>query len=333
MRNLAALLCFLAFVCGGNRGGTLAAASVMDRSSTGLPQSTSTPAPQVISVGEVVTAAVPIETSGVNDKLFELTAPVDGTLVAELNWDPSWDALSLYLEDAGFHYWPPAVGALQVVAGQTIRVRVSIYIDPWGYSWDFPSEMPFVLTTAILPGLADVPLGCPYWSAYHYGPPVPGWVCVDGGWVPPDHPLALGGAPPLPPPPGDATDCLTRQPVANWLCVKGNWVPPDHPLAIANPPVSPSPPLAPAPPVVGPVGCSTVRPAATWVCVDGGWVPPDHPLAAKAATQPTVPAQPAPPPTGCTTPDPFSGIPGLVGVCVGGNWIPIGHPLAGGGWD
>ena len=38
-----------------------------------------------------------------------------------------------------------------------------------------------------------------------------------------------------------------------------------------------------------------------------------------------------PPPTGCATPDPFAGIPGLLGVCVNGGWVPSGHPLAGGG--
>lgn len=30
--------------------------------------------------------------------------------------------------------------------------------------------------------------------------PVAGWVCVNGGWLPPDHPLAAGSAPPPPPP-------------------------------------------------------------------------------------------------------------------------------------
>ena len=34
------------------------------------------------------------------------------------------------------------------------------------------------------------------------------------------------------------------------------------------------------------------------------------------------------PPTGCPGPDPFAGIPGLMGVCVNGGWVPIGHPLA-----
>ena len=45
------------------------------------------------------------------------------------------------------------------------------------------------------------------------------------------------------------------------------------------------------------------------------------------APPPTTP----PPANTCTTPDPFTGIPGLIGVCVNGGWVPIGHPLAGGG--
>jgi hypothetical protein len=53
--------------------------------------------------------------------------------------------------------------------------------------------------------------------------PGPSWVCVDGGWLPPDHPLAG----PAPPP----AACTTPQPAPHWVCVNGGWVPPDHPLA------------------------------------------------------------------------------------------------------
>ena len=35
-------------------------------------------------------------------------------------------------------------------------------------------------------------------------PPAPDWVCVNGGWVPPDHPLAGGAAVPLVPLPARA---------------------------------------------------------------------------------------------------------------------------------
>ena len=121
--------------------------------------------------------------------------------------------------------------------------------------------------------------------------PVAGWACVNGGWVPPDHPLALAaGAAPAPAP-------------------------------------APSQPV-PAP---VPSTCTTIKPAANWVCVNGGWVPPDSPLALTATAPAPAPTSPAPslPTGGCTTPDPFVVMGG--GVCVAGNWVPKGHPLAGGG--
>ena len=170
--------------------------------------------------------------------------------------------------------------------------------------------------------------------------PSSNWVCVNGGWVPPDHPLA--GSDDIPPPPplddddtiesdGPSTTCPSIQPAPSWLCVDGGWVPPDHPRTAG----AGTPPQPPPPPPGGTNGsgttCTSLQPAASWVCVNGGWLPPDHPLAAGAAPPP-----PPPPPNGgstgaCTTPDPFAAIPGLTGVCVGGGWVPSGHPLAGGG--
>ena len=113
--------------------------------------------------------------------------------------------------------------------------------------------------------------------------PAPGWVCVDGGWVPPDHPLAAGtAAPPSVPAPGappPAGPCPSSQPAPTWVCVNGGWLPPDHPLAVAARTGTPSPPPSPptsSPPPAAP--CATVIPAPDWVCVSGGWLPPDHPL-------------------------------------------------------
>jgi hypothetical protein len=71
--------------------------------------------------------------------------------------------------------------------------------------------------------------------------PAPDWVCVNGGWLPPDHPLAIAAQ--GPPPPAPPASCATIQPGPDWVCVNGGWVPPDNPLAIA-PPVSP--PSAPS---------------------------------------------------------------------------------------
>ena len=43
------------------------------------------------------------------------------------------------------------------------------------------------------------------------GAPVAGWVCVNGGWLPPDHPLA-GGCAPAPAPAPAPSSCTTPQP-------------------------------------------------------------------------------------------------------------------------
>jgi hypothetical protein len=159
---------------------------------------------------------------------------------------------------------------------------------------------------ALRAGLAGVVDGSPawtglspVWSASAPAPssscttprPAANWVCVDGGWVPPDHPLASGtgssapspgAAPPAPAPLPAPSTCTTPLPVAGWVCVSGGWVPPDHPLALnaaAGTSATPAPaPTAPAAPI-GPSTCTTPQPGANWVCVNGGWLPPDHPLA------------------------------------------------------
>jgi hypothetical protein len=110
--------------------------------------------------------------------------------------------------------------------------------------------------------------------------PAPNWVCVSGGWVPPDSPLAGPPSPPTGPPPPPALPppavaCPSIQPAPDWLCVNGGWVPPDSPLAAGASPPTAAPPVAPA----SPPTCPSVQPAEGWVCVGGGWVPPDHPLA------------------------------------------------------
>jgi glucose/arabinose dehydrogenase len=158
--------------------------------------------------------------------------------------------------------------------------------------------------------------------------PVANWVCVNGGWVPPDHPLAGGAPAPSPPPstpPPAPSACPGVAPVANWVCVNGGWVPPDHPLAGGAPAPPTTPPSTPPPP--SPSGCPGVAPVSNWVCVNGGWVPPDHPLAGGAPAPPTPPPSTPPP----STP---SGCPGVAPVanwvCVNGGWVPPDHPLAAG---
>ena len=95
---------------------------------------------------------------------------------------------------------------------------------------------------------------------------------------------------------------------------------------------APLEPAAPQSTSGGATGCPTIRPGLDWVCVTGNWLPSDHPDALSAPASPTPQPAPALAPTGCTTPDPFAGIPGMIGVCIGINtWVPLGHPLAGGG--
>jgi hypothetical protein len=98
--------------------------------------------------------------------------------------------------------------------------------------------------------------------------PAAGWVCVNGGWVPPDHPLAGPGTTPPPTTPPAPAACATPSPAAGWVCVNGGWVPPDHPLALTGT----------TPPPTTPSACPGVDPFASipglvGVCVNGGWVP------------------------------------------------------------
>ena len=310
MRNIVSFLGVLVLVSTAGGGNTLWAAASLE---PGAPQSTSgdcaslppapdwvcvsglwfpplepsatqpppTIPPQVINIGEEVTGTLHPRTcfftgciSAVEEILFELTAPWDGTLIVTLDWDIDDGLISLHVEDGVVHYWPITVGTLPVTAGRTYRVWVST--NPW----DLFGAIPFVLTTSITSGPIVLPPSC------SMAPPVRDWICIGEGWVPPGHPLAEGGAAPVPPPPsGGATTCGSIQPASTWVCVNGDWVPPDHPLALAAPasptPTSP-PPSAPTPPLTR---CATPDPFAgipgmSGVCIGNNtWVPLGHPLA------------------------------------------------------
>jgi glucose/arabinose dehydrogenase len=179
--------------------------------------------------------------------------------------------------------------------------------------------------------------------------PAPNWVCVNGGWLPPDHPFVLGsgtggggtggtggttggtgGTG------GTTAGCTTPQPAGNWVCVNGGWLPPDHPGAQGT--GSGGGGTGGTGGTTGgtggtggtTAGCTTPQPASTWLCVGDGWLPPDHPLALGAGsgggttggtggTGGTT--------AGCTTPQPAS-----TWVCVGTGWLPPDHPgVTGGG--
>ncbi len=63
-----------------------------------------------------------------------------------------------------------------------------------------------------------------------------GGVCLNGGWLPPGHPLIASGSPaPSPPPPPPPTGaCTIPDPftsIGGGVCVNGGWVPRGHPLA------------------------------------------------------------------------------------------------------
>jgi hypothetical protein len=127
------------------------------------------------------------------------------------------------------------------------------------------------------PAPAPAPAPPPPTSACPGTAPVAGWLCISGGWIPPDSSLARGAtpspAPPPPPPPvtGGTAACVGSPPVAGWLCAGTNWVPPDHPLAAG---------AVPASQVAYNDGtCSGTAPVAGWVCIRSGWMPRDNPMA------------------------------------------------------
>ena len=101
------------------------------------------PAGRAITVGEAVSDTL---TEHGTHRLFELTAPSDGTLEAQLSWDRHQGSLELWIEDAQFvTSVSPAIGKLRVAAGRTYRVRVED-AAPWDYD---ALAVSFTLTTAL----------------------------------------------------------------------------------------------------------------------------------------------------------------------------------------
>jgi hypothetical protein len=98
----------------------------------------------VIHVGEEVKDTL---TFNGDQRVFELTAPSDGTLVVHVSWERSQGVLELGLADRWFPAGPEGsiVGRLPVVASQQYRVSVADGA-PWDYGGLF---LPFVLTTSI----------------------------------------------------------------------------------------------------------------------------------------------------------------------------------------
>jgi hypothetical protein len=156
------------------------------------------------------------------------------------------------------------------------------------------------------PGTPVNASGCPTQPPPNGGCTTPapgaGWVCVNGGWLPPGHPgIPAGdsdgdgvadasdlcpGTPPgtavdangcaIPPPPPSG-NCTTPQPGPGWVCVNGGWLPPGHPGI----PTQSSPAMSPN---SLPACQSTIgAPASGWIRVGDGWVPPSHPASARGS--------------------------------------------------
>jgi hypothetical protein len=102
--------------------------------------------PTTIAVGTEVTGTLDVHGA---ERVYELTAPSTGTLIAQLDWAPAQGRLQLDIADQIFAYYPenrsPLVGRLRVAAGVKYRIRVSD-----GAPWDYDQlSLPYVLTTVI----------------------------------------------------------------------------------------------------------------------------------------------------------------------------------------
>lgn len=140
--RLAALLCLLVLAS--------ACAEGSDNPPTApppAPQSRTAPSPapvRQISIGEEVEDTL---TFHGDQRVYELTAPLDGTLVVRVSWERSQGVLELMLADRWLYSSTAEgiIGRLVVVAGQQYRVLVAD-----GARWDYDHLfLPFALTTRI----------------------------------------------------------------------------------------------------------------------------------------------------------------------------------------
>jgi len=140
MRQLAILVCLLV------------PASACQSNSARLPTNPSTPSSltatvqSAITVGKEVTGTLDVHGA---QRVYELTAVSDGTLVARLVWAPTDGRLQLDIADRTFANFPenrsPIVGKVGVVAGLKYRITVAD-----GAPWDYDVlNLPFVLTTSL----------------------------------------------------------------------------------------------------------------------------------------------------------------------------------------
>jgi glucose/arabinose dehydrogenase len=182
--------------------------------------------------------------------------------------------------------------------------------------------------------------------------------CHNGGWtpvpdaVPPPAPTPTPAPTPAPTPTPtpsplptndgtcDSPNPFTSIPGMHGECHDGGWMPvpdsapaPPAPTPAPTPTPTPSPTPTPAPSPINDGTCAggdpfVGIPGMHGECHNGGWTPvPDvvSPPPAPSPSPSPPPPPPPPPPSsgGCTTPDPFAGIPGLIGQCMNGGWSPV----------
>jgi hypothetical protein len=142
MPNLAAVLfLLLVTIACGNDGTRPAPSSIPPPAVSPEPPPASPKGPQ-IDVGEGVEDAL---TGHGSARLFELTAPSDGTLVAQLSWNHNQGFLELWVDDEQFMGPSPIVRTLRVAAGSTHRIKI---VD--GAPWDYDDlDLRFVLATSL----------------------------------------------------------------------------------------------------------------------------------------------------------------------------------------
>lgn len=138
-------ICFLVLSCGcGSQSG---------RPATPVQPTVSTPLPaapivrQTLIVGEEVTDAL---IGHGTDRLYQITAPLDGTLGVHVSWDPSRGRLQLRLADARFASHES--GTLHSIDGELVVQGGHIYFLTItdGAPWDSDDlDLPFVLKTTI----------------------------------------------------------------------------------------------------------------------------------------------------------------------------------------
>jgi hypothetical protein len=111
-------------------------------------------APREISVGEEVKDALAFHA---DERLYELTAPSDGTLVVHLSLEPEWYIIWLWLADTLFtsETSSPILAKLPVVVGEKYRISV-VHQARWDYGGGF---QPFVLTTSMEDAPGQQPVG------------------------------------------------------------------------------------------------------------------------------------------------------------------------------